>query len=91
MLLVSLTAALGALGLAQATDCDFSGGFALREPSGCPTNTTVCGAGYEPRCCPAGLSCFTTSGEYCCPTGDEDCVQDVNNVPRVSRASRSTR
>jgi hypothetical protein len=83
MLLISLVAALCALGLAQATDCDFHGGWALRDPTGCPTNTTVCGVGYEPRCCPDTLFCYSDSTAYCCPS-DEDCLQDVLNVPRVS-------
>lgn len=86
MLPMSLAVALYAVDLARATDCNFSGGYALREPLGCPTNTTTCGPGFESRCCPESLYCYTstTSGAYCCPLENEDCVQDVQDVPRCS-------
>jgi len=83
MSLLLLTTALLALGPTRATDCDFAGGWALRDPSGCPSNTTQCPGGIEPRCCPSDFFCYTTSNAYCCPL-DENCLQDVLNVPRVS-------
>lgn len=67
-----------------ATDCDFDGGYALRNPVGCPSNTTECGGGHEARCCPDSLYCWTNDSAYCCPTEDEDCWSDLLNVPQVS-------
>ncbi|EFX03569.1 hypothetical protein CMQ_497 [Grosmannia clavigera kw1407] len=65
-----------------ATACDFDGGYALRNPTGCPSNTTECGGGQEARCCPDSLHCWENSSAYCCPSEDVDCWDDLQNVPQ---------
>ncbi|KAF4466650.1 hypothetical protein FALBO_6488 [Fusarium albosuccineum] len=64
-----------------ATNCNFTGGFAIRSPGGCADDTIDCGGGVVPRCCPAGFYCLTTDNAYCCPIED-DCLSDILNVPK---------
>ncbi|KAJ3540137.1 hypothetical protein NM208_g5193 [Fusarium decemcellulare] len=64
------------------TDCNFTGGFAIRSPGGCADDTIDCGGGVVPRCCPAGFYCLTsTDNAYCCPI-EADCLSDILNVPK---------
>lgn len=93
--MVSLTtwlALLAAAPLAWATDCDFKGGFAARRPDECEDGEVKCGKGATMRCCPKGFHCKGTVNGYCCPK-DEDCLEDILNVPGVmtTRPGSTTR
>lgn len=90
MHLQSFAAALVFATTACATNCNFTGGYAIREPERCTGDSPVtCDGGFlSKRCCPAGYYCDLTDNAYCCPT-EGDCVKSVLDVPRV-RFSLST-
>lgn len=84
MHLQSFVTALVLATTACATNCNFTGGYAIREPERCNGDSPVtCDGGYlSKRCCPAGYYCDLTDNAYCCPT-QGGCVKSVLDVPRV--------
>ncbi|KAL0941524.1 uncharacterized protein CTRU02_204287 [Colletotrichum truncatum] len=76
--------------LAQAQECSYEGGWALRNDRSCPPSAPVeCGTGAQPRCCPSGFTCTGDGdyvGNYCC-SDPKDCRALALSHPKCPDSS----